>query len=282
VGVSDPLVDVAWLRAALSGPNPPRVLDVRWRLGGPPPREAFEAGHVPRAGYLDLETELAGPVRADRVGGRHPLPDQQVLATSLRRLGVDVGRIVVVMDEADGTSAARAWWLLRHAGHPDVRQLDGGWRAWVTSGGAVEVGPGREQPPGDFVAGWGRMPTLDATDAADLAREGVLLDARAAARFRGEAEPVDPVAGHIPGAVSAPADEDLAEDGTWLPVGVLRRRYVGLGVDAGRALGAYCGSGVTAAHTVLALARLGLVAALYPGSWSDWVSDPARPVETGT
>jgi thiosulfate/3-mercaptopyruvate sulfurtransferase len=279
--VDDPVVSVAWLASALVGPRPPRVLDVRWRMGGPAPDEAFAAGHVPGAGYLDLETALAAHPRDDRVGGRHPLPDPAVFGLAVRAAGVDAARTVVVMDEADGTSAARAWWLLRHAGHPDVRVLDGGWQAWVAAGGAVEVGPAQGVPDGDFAAGWGGMPSVDASGAADVAVSGVLLDARSAVRFRGEAEPIDPVAGHIPGARNAPATDDLSPEGTWLPLEVLRATYDGLGSLGGGAVAAYCGSGVTAAHTVLALHRVGVAAALYPGSWSDWISDPQRPVATG-
>lgn len=278
--VDDPVVTVDWLAGALAGPRVPRVLDVRWRLGGPPPDEAFAAGHVPGAGSLDLETELAAHAREDRVGGRHPLPEPAAFSAAMRRAGVHSGRTVVVMDEADGTSASRAWWLLRHAGHPDVRVLDGGWHAWVAAGGDVEVGAAQPVRPGDFVAGWGAMPTVDANGAAAVASSGVLLDARAAPRFRGEVEPIDRLAGHIPGAVNAPFADDLSPEGTWLPLDLVRQTYDALGVDAARPIAAYCGSGVTAAHTVVALSRLGVPAALYPGSWSDWISDPDRSVAT--
>jgi thiosulfate/3-mercaptopyruvate sulfurtransferase len=274
----DPVVTVDWLRAALAGAQPPRVLDVRWRLGGPLGREEFAAGHLPGAVYVDLETELAAPPRDDRVGGRHPLPEAPAVAALLRRAGVDAGRTVVVMDTADGTSAARAWWLLRHAGHPDVRLLDGGWRAWVAVGADVEMGPGEPPPPGDLELRWGTLPTVDAAGIGALVDSGLLLDARVAARYRGEVEPVDPVAGHIPGALNAPVTADLDPDGAWLPLARLRETYAALGVDGSRPVGAYCGSGVTATHTVVALARLGVTAALYPGSWSDWISDPSRPV----
>ena len=265
-------------RRRLAGAAPPRVLDVRWRLGGPPGEEEFAAGHVPGAVYVDLETELAAAPRADRVGGRHPLPPVETVESLVRRAGVGDGT-VVVMDGADGLAAARGWWVLRHAGHPDVRLLDGGWDAWVAAGGAVETGPGAPLPPGTYRVRWGSMPVLSAADVAGGA--ALLLDARAAARFRGEVEPIDPVAGHIPGAVSAPATDNVDARGCWLPEAQLRRMYTALGVDGSAPVAAYCGSGVTAAHTVVALARLGIDAALYPGSWSDWITDPAHPVATG-
>ena len=209
----DPLVSVEWLKHALQGAEPPRVLDVRWRLGGPPGVEEFAAGHVPGAAYVDLETELAAHPREDRVGGRHPLPPVETVEALVRRAGVKDGT-VVVMDSADGVAAARGWWVLRHAGHPDVRLLDGGWQAWVASGGDVETGPGGPSPVGTFEVHWGSMPVVSAADVA--AGGAVLLDARAAARFRGEVEPIDPVAGHIPGAVSAPATDNVDAEGRWV------------------------------------------------------------------
>jgi thiosulfate/3-mercaptopyruvate sulfurtransferase len=177
---------------------------------------------------------------------------------------------VVVYDAATSVAAARGWWLLRYFGHPDVRVLDGGLRAWVEHGGALQT----EVPspaPGDFVALPGAMPMLDADGAARLAERGTLLDARAPARFRGEQEPVDPVAGHIPGAVNLPGSEVVDETG----------RFGELGIRLDGEVGAYCGSGVSAAHLVLALERAGYRAALYVGSWSEWITDPSRPVATG-
>lgn len=274
----DPVVSVDWLLAALGGSTPPRVIDVRWRLGGGDGSVEFAAGHVPGAVNVDLETELAGPVAAGVVGGRHPLPTESAVSALVRRAGIDAARSVVVMDGSDGTPAARAWWILRHAGHPDVHVLDGGWPAWVAAGGPVETGPGVAAPPGEFVVRWGAMPTIDADTVRDVA---VLIDARAGVRYRGEVEPVDPVAGHIPGAVNVPYVDDLDAEGRWLPLSTVREAYAALGLDDGARVAAYCGSGVTATHTVLALERLGITAALYPGSWSDWVSDATRPVATG-
>ena len=271
-----PLVGVAELADELeSGPQPVR-LDVRWSLGGPPGRVAYDAGHLPGAHYVDLEHDLTAPRRPDGVGGRHPLPDAEVFGAAMRRCGVSAGRPVVVYDQADGTAAARCWWLLRHAGHDDVRVLDGGYEAWIAAGRAVTT-TAPDPTSGDFEPCFGAMPVLDADSAAGVARDGLLLDARAAERYRGEYEPIDPVAGHIPGSVSAPTTRNVA-GGRFRSPAELREQFAALGADGTRPVGAYCGSGVTAAHEVLALELAGLSAALYVGSWSDWITDPSRPV----
>jgi thiosulfate/3-mercaptopyruvate sulfurtransferase len=275
--IAAPLIGTAELAAALAGPHRPVLLDVRWRLGGPPGLEAYRAGHLPGAHYLDLDRELAGPPGA---AGRHPLPVGEVFAAAMSRAGVHCERDVVVYDDADGTAAARAWWLLRWFGHPRVRLLDGGYRAWREAGYPVTTrSPATE--PTDFVPAPGGMPVLDAATAALVARRGLLLDARAAERYRGEIEPIDPAAGHIPGALSAPTTDNLGSDGRFRPVIELSVRFAALGVRPGVEVATYCGSGVTAAHQVLALELLGLRAALYPGSWSEWAADPTRPVATG-
>jgi thiosulfate/3-mercaptopyruvate sulfurtransferase len=199
----------------------------------------------------------------------------------MRRAGVSRDRLVVVYDDADSTAAARAWWNLRYFGHMRVRVLDGGFQAWTTAGFPVST----EHPdpaPGDFIARPGGMPMLDTDGASVLARDGVLLDARASERYRGEVEPVDPVAGHIPGAVSAPTLGNVGVDGRFLPAELLRERFGKLGASDAAHVGAYCGSGVTAAHEVLALTLAGIPAALYVGSWSNWVADPGNPVATGS
>ncbi|GLU88730.1 sulfurtransferase [Agromyces sp. NBRC 114283] len=256
----------------------PVVLDVRWSLAAPDGRPAYLAGHVPGAVYVDLETELTAP--PSPAAGRHPLPDEAAFIAAMRRWGVREGDAVVVMDDLGNQSAARAWWLLRHAGVADVRMLDGGLAAWRAAGGTLETGD-VEAEPGDATAHFGAMPVIDADAAAALPEHGVLLDARAAERYRGEVEPIDPAAGHIPGARSAPSAGNLDADGRFLPPEALRERFAALGADGERPVAVYCGSGVTASHGVAALALAGVAAALYPGSWSQWSNDPARPVATG-
>lgn len=271
---------------AVEAPADVTVLDVRWALGRDDGHERYLAGHVPGASYVDLGTDLADPV-GEGTRGRHPLPDPDRFAAAMRRCGVRRDRPVVVYDDVAGSSAARAWWLLTYHGHPDVRVLDQGWSAYVDAGGPVETGP-VQGSPGDFEADPGHLPVVDADGAARLAAQGQLIDARAAARYSGEHEPVDPVAGHIPGAVNVPFDQvnlftpDGGRPGFRVldDTGTLYFRKV-TGLDPRQPLGVYCGSGVTAAHSVLTLARLGVEAALYPGSWSEWVADPARPVATG-
>ncbi|HEY6745910.1 MAG TPA: sulfurtransferase [Mycobacteriales bacterium] len=256
------------------------VLDVRWRLGGPSPAQLYAGGHLPGAVGVDLDRDLSGPVGGGE-RGRHPLPDPDVLQETLRRWGVRGDSTVVAYDDADGSSAARAWWLLRWAGLADVRVLNGGIAAWVDAGLPLTTEV-PEPEPGDVVVRPGRMPTVDADGAAALpGAGGVLLDARAEPRYRGEVEPVDPVAGHIPGARSASTSGNVDGDGRFLDPARLRERFSALGVRPGRDVAAYCGSGVTAAQEVLALEIAGVPAALYPGSWSEWVADPSRPVATG-
>jgi thiosulfate/3-mercaptopyruvate sulfurtransferase len=274
---TNPLIEPEELAAAVVAADAPVLLDVRWQLGGPPGRDAYLAGHLPGAVFVDLDAELAAPPGA---GGRHPLPDPAGFQAAMRRAGVRGDRPVVVYDQRDTTSAARAWWLLGYHGHPDVRVLDGGYDGWVARGLAVTTEV-PEPEPGDFTVRPGQWPLLDADGAARVARGGVLLDARTAVRYRGEQEPVDPVAGHIPGARNAPAADNLAPDGRLRPAGELRQRFAALGVRDGAPLGAYCGSGVVAAHLVLALEVAGHRAALYAGSWSNWITDPSRPVATG-
>lgn len=259
-------------------PNGAAVLDVRWELGGPPGRDLYLEGHIPGAVFVDLDTALAAP---PGTGGRHPLPDADAFGAAMRTAGVSGSRPVVVYDAGNSVAAARAWWLLRYFGHPDVSVLDGGFAAWRAAGFAIEREVNTVQA-GDFEPRPGGMPLLDAGAAAVVARDGVLLDARAPERFRGESEPVDPVAGHIPGAVNVPAAALVEVDGRFLDADVLRRRFEDVGVREGIAVGAYCGSGVAAAHEVLALSLAGIPAALYVGSWSDWITDPGRPVATGT
>ena len=269
-----PLVAATELRD-LVGAERVTVLDVRYRMGGPGGLAEFERGHVPGAAYVDLDRDLAAPPGP---GGRHPLPDPAMFAAAMRRHGVRRHQPVVVYDDWAGHAAARCWWLLRHHGHDQVRVLDGAWSAWVASGAPVEMGPAAPRSVGDFVASAGRLPVVDADQVPDVA---VLIDARATERYRGEIEPVDPVAGRIPGAVNVPTSSNLGADGHFHSVDRLHELYADVGARPGVDVAVYCGSGVTACHDLLALEVAGITAALYPGSWSGWIADPDRPIEQG-
>ncbi|MFI7245885.1 sulfurtransferase [Streptomyces qinglanensis] len=282
------IISATALAGDLAAGAAPVLLDVRYKPGDPPGLPAYRAGHLPGAVYIDLESELAGPAGAGT--GRHPLPAPDVFGSAMRRAGVTADRPVVVYDgggPGGGWAAARCWWLLRWAGHPDVRVLDGGLAAWQShrdpgSGEPLPLSTATPDPvPGDFTPASGGLPSLDADEAAALARRGVLLDARAAERYRGEVEPLDPVAGHIPGAVSAPTTENLTDAGTLRSPDALAERFAALGAGPGTEVGVYCGSGVSAAQEVLALHLAGIEAALYVGSWSEWTAGGGRPVATG-
>lgn len=271
-------VTAAGLAAELDG-IPPRVLDVRWLLAEPDGREAYAAGHIPGAVYVDLETDLSDHAIAG--GGRHPLPTREALQAAARGWGLDDGEAIVVCDDWNGMAAARAWWLLRHAGLRDVRILSGGLGAWRAAGLPLVTG-GEPIEPGFITLDWDAMPTLTADEAAALpSAGGLLLDARAGERYRGEVESLDPRAGHIPGAVSAPTTANIGADGCFLSADALRGRFAALGVDGSGSVGVYCGSGVTAAHQIAALEVAGIEAALFPGSWSQWSNELSRPVAVG-
>lgn len=266
----------------------PRVLDVRYRLGFTDGHEQYLAGHIPGAVFADLEGELAGHGAPSE--GRHPLPDDAALEASARGWGIHAGQTVVVYDDARSLPASRAWWALRRAGIGDVRLLDGGLAAWIVAGGAVD--PGEVVPePGDVVlARPGAVGVLTTGQVAEW--DGILLDARAPERFRGESEPIDPVAGHIPGARNLPISEVLTEDGRFRSPERIAAAFAavgagsgaGAGVDAGAGearIAAYCGSGVTAAQLALAGALIGREVVVFPGSWSAWSNTPGLPVATG-
>ncbi len=254
-----------------------RVLDVRWSLAAPDGREAYRAGHVPGAVYVDLETELsrlAGPGE-----GRHPLPLEADLQAAARSWGIDDGDAVVVYDDSGNLAASRAWWLLSHAGL-DVSVLDGALQAWRDAG--LELATGDEPvEPGSVTLAYGTFPVLALDDVAAWVAERPLLDARAGERYRGEHEPIDPRAGHIPGAVSAPTAENLDATGHFLDAAALQARFTSLGLDPAQPVGVYCGSGVTAAHEAVALTLAGYRPVLYAGSWSEWSSHPELPLATG-
>jgi thiosulfate/3-mercaptopyruvate sulfurtransferase len=276
--MTSPLIAAPELADLIARGDAPTVLDVRWELATGAQRDRYEAEHIPGAAFIDLGRELSAP---PGLSGRHPLPAPEDFASAMRAAGVSGDRPVVIYDAANALAAARAWWLLRFHGHPDVRVLDGGLAAWVAAGGAVATGSEPAPEPGDFSARPGAMATLDAASAAALTGTGVLIDARAPERFRGDVEPMDPVAGHIPGARNLPMARTLQPTGRFADPAALRRAFEAAGVDGSAPVGAYCGSGITATHTVLALELAGLRGALYPGSWSEWVTDPGRPVATG-
>ncbi|UBV12644.1 sulfurtransferase [Mycolicibacterium fortuitum] len=276
----DVFVTVADLRDRLTSQAPVTLLDVRWSLAEPDGEHAYLSGHLPGAVYVSLDDDLSDHRIPGR--GRHPLPSGSDLQAAARRWGVRKGVPVVVYDDWNRAGSARAWWVLTAAGIDDVRILDGGLAAWRAAGGALHVGPVTPQP-GDVDVIHddlyrGALRTLTAEQAGKGG--GVLLDARAPERFRGEVEPVDPVAGHIPGAVNLPSTQLLSADGTLLTDARLRALLADHSI-AGADVGAYCGSGVTAALAVAGLAAAGVDAALYPGSWSEWASDPDRPVARG-
>lgn len=257
------------------------ILDVRWRLDQPDGRPAYLQGHLPGAVYVSLEEELSDRTITGR--GRHPLPSGRSVEAAARRWGIRRDAAVVVYDDWNRAGSARAWWVLTAAGLADVRILDGGISAWRSAGGAIETGPVTPRPgnvtvPHDDLYA-GNLPTVTAEQAG--AADVTLVDARATERFRGDVEPVDRVAGHIPGARNVPSSAVLSGDGTFVPDGALARLFTDHGIDRGGRLAVYCGSGVTASITVAALAAAGCEAALYPGSWSEWSADPARAIARG-
>ena len=278
------LVSTAWLADRLADPGV-RVADVRWYLPhlGKRGADEYERGHIPGAVFVDLDTELASPRGSGP--GRHPLPTPRQFAAAMSRAGVRPETHVVAYDDAGGATAARLWWLLRYFGHSRASVLDGGITSWIAEGRPVTT-QAPNLPQSHFEARPGGALVVDKAFVQRAADDpvAVVLDARAAERFEGRVEPVDPRPGHIPGARSAPCASNLAsaDDPVFLPSSALRQRYAALGVTPDRTVVAYCGSGVTACHTILALLVAGFgQAALYEGSWSDWSSDPSLPAATG-
>jgi thiosulfate/3-mercaptopyruvate sulfurtransferase len=277
----DLLVSADWLAAHLGDPDV-RPIDVRWYLTEPARgRAEYAEAHIPGAPFMDLETDLAAP--RGEGPGRHPLPTPERFAAAAGRAGIGPDTHVVAYDSSGGAAAARLWWLLRYFGHDRVSLLDGGWPAWQAAGHPTESAP-PAIAQATFVAVPHSEMVADAAAVDKLRRDPrvLVLDARATERYEGRVEPIDPQAGHIPGARSAPFAGNLRPDGTLKSAEELRDRYLALGADAAEQIVCYCGSGVTAAHDVLALHLAGRTdALLYEGSWSDWSSDPTRPVATG-
>ncbi|BAX93361.1 sulfurtransferase [Mycobacterium shigaense] len=275
------LITVTELAAVLDAGEPLSILDVRWRVDEPDGSPAYLQGHLPGAVYVSLDDELSDHTIAGR--GRHPLPSGRSLEAAARRWGIRQESLVVVYDDWNRAGSARAWWVLTAAGLTNVRILDGGLAAWRSAGHRIETGPVEQQagnvvvPQDDLYAG--ARPTLTAQQAG--AGGVTLLDARAPERFRGDVEPLDPIAGHIPGAKNLPSTTVLAGDGTFLGDYTLAQLLSDHGIDPDGPIGAYCGSGVTAGVVIAALAAMDRDAALFPGSWSEWSSDASRDVARG-
>jgi thiosulfate/3-mercaptopyruvate sulfurtransferase len=278
------LIDADSLRELLGGPRL-AIVDCRFDLMNPAAgRRAYLRAHIPGARYADLDRDLAGPVGPRT--GRHPLPSPEGFAGWLGSIGIGDDAQVIAYDEVNGSIAARLWWMLRWLGHGAVAVLDGGFQAWSARGGALESGqpafhPERFTPRIDAAA----APALSTAELEHALRDTktLLVDARAAERYAGTVEPIDSVAGHIPGAVNHPFTANLAADGRFLPAAELRRRWQERlkNTDAASLI-AMCGSGVTACHDLLALEVAGLPhGRLYAGSWSEWIRDPRRPVARG-
>lgn len=266
------------LESLLATRVPLRILDVRWSLAQPDGRADYRSEHIPGAVYVDLETQLTDPERPVS-DGRHPLPSTEQLQEAMRSLGVRDGDTVVVYDAWNNMGSSRAWWLLARAGLSSVRVLDGGIDAWRDAGFTTESGDVAVSRGDVSLTRENGRGTLDIDQAADLARRGGLVDVRAEERYRGETEPIDPRAGHIPGAVNVPATQYLS-DGRFASPERIKQAFKEAGVDTRAEVGAYCGSGITAAQAALALHEAGIDAAIYPGSWSQWSRHPERPVET--
>lgn len=255
------------------------VIDCRFDLGRPAwGRKQYRAGHIPGAVYAHLDADLSGPPVTDR--GRHPLPTAAALEETFSRLGIGETTQVVAYDQREGMIAARLWWLLRFAGHDAVAVLDGGWKAWL-GGGWPAAGGEERRPPAVFRA---RLRGEWLVRLEQVGEAALLVDARTPERYRGEREPLDPVAGHIPGARNHPYQRNLDEHGRFLPRERLRERLEALLAPHGAAAAVhYCGSGVSACHNLLACAVAGLEPGrLYAGSWSEWCADPGRPMARGT
>ncbi|WP_159611620.1 sulfurtransferase [Glutamicibacter sp. JC586] len=270
----NPLISVADLESLVREDDSLVLLDVRWVLGRDDGEAQYREGHIPGAAFVDLESQLSGSV--GKHTGRHPLPLPAEFEAAAQSWGISAGSSVVVYDDSGALAAARAWWLLRHAGFENVQVLDGGLEAWKRAGYQLATGPETAQP-GTVALSWGRMSVVEFDELGTLT--GVLIDSRATARYLGIEEPIDPVAGHIPGAVNRPTTDNLDAQANFRSSEELLARFTKLGVQQ-QGSAAYCGSGITAAHQVLAAASAGIELGLYPGSWSEYCSYPQAPVAT--
>jgi thiosulfate/3-mercaptopyruvate sulfurtransferase len=274
---TDVVISVRELREAQAAGKDVVLLDIR-RTADAALRDEYESGHLPGAHFVNHFTQLAGERTAS--SGKNPLPSEETIQDAATSWGINPDSLVVVYGGGNGgPTAARGWWVLKWAGVPDVRYLDGGLDAWLAAGGELSS----EEPPrggGTLEVSLGSLPVLSPELAAARARDGVLLDARYRADYVGDATQTG--MGHIPGALSAPFHIALGEDGLLLDNDAIREQYAILGADGSQPIGIYCGGGVGATIGILALHRLGISAELYPGSWTQWSSDPSRPVSTGT
>lgn len=274
----DTLVSVSELAANLDNPGWV-IADCRFALADPAAgRRAYMEGHIPGAHYVSLDDHLSTPHVPGKTG-RHPLPDIADWRNVAGALGIQPGKQVVMYDDAGGAMAARMWWMLRWIGHEEAAVLDGGWQSWQAGGQPVSTA----LPGAAIVSAYPQRPSRVATLSAGQLDAGSqqLVDARDLPRYRGDTEPLDPVAGHIPGALCSPFAANLDADKRFLSPAALREKFAPV-TASGKPVVCYCGSGVTAAHNILAMTIAGLAApALYPGSWSEWITDPKRPVATG-
>lgn len=272
----NPLISAAELHERLADV---RVLDARWRLGHDDGHEQYLKGHIPGAVFVDVERELSR--HGEPSEGRHPLPDDAALETAARRWGIRSGMTVVIYDDCRMLSSSRAWWALRRAGLDDVRVLDGGWLAWQAANGEVASGEVLVAEGDVSLSAPGADGIIDTAGAAAWPETGVLLDARAPERYRGEVEPLDPIPGHIPGARNLPIGRLLTDEGRFLPASEIAAAFDDAGADGSTPVAAYCGSGITAAQLALAGTIAGRDVTVYPGSWSAWSHSPGLPVATG-
>ncbi len=276
------LVTADWLNQHISDPNI-QIIDVRWYLPEPSRgRIEYEAGHIPGALFFSIDSDLSAP--RGQGPGRHPIPQPEVFAATTGRAGIGPETHVVAYDSSGGAAAARLWWLLRYFGHEHTSLLNGGWQAWQAAGLPIETNVPQITPT-TFTARPHPELIVAAADVEALRHNSaaLLLDARAAERYEGRIEPIDPRAGHIPGAISAPFADNIAADGRMRSAEELHTRFANLGANTTETLVCYCGSGVTAAHNLFALELAGITGGLlYEGSWSDWSSDPTRPAATGS
>ncbi len=270
---SNTLISVSELAAALDTGGKIVLLDVSADLKATP----LDREVIPGAIAVGLAGDIAGPSSKD--GGNRPLPDIATLQDNARSWGIDNDTLVVVYDASTGSQASRAWWTFRWAGHDNIRLLDGGFKAWQAAGKATAASPSKGPGGGTITLNAGNMAVIGPDEAAELGKSGVLIDSRGKANFIGEAD--KPNTGHIPGAISAPSAMHIGADGLFKSSEELKADFTGLGVDGSKAVGVYCGSGVAAAHTIVAMHAAGLDAPLYVGSWSHWSADPSRPVAQG-